>query len=444
MTNQRAHWENRPAERQFKPQRDLPRRELVLTKRTLLAFLIGCCAPFPVRFVGVLFVGEVVLLLIAGWVVATRLQARSFWSKAATRFAALLCIALAGYIISDIFRETAPEDFVRGWSKVGFLATDFIGLYYLSKKNAVAIPMFFIGYNLGCFAIASLQAQAQSGYALQFYWKFFYAVPLTVIPLSLLMIFARSRIRVTAYFLGVIGAVHILFDYRSLGLICLVVASMLLAATRKKSGSTMIDKRVWILSAVAVGGAFTYLYFAGQTEFGGRRDASNSWRYGTTVALVKGIMRSPLIGNGSWSSDPELEAWRDEAMEARGVNRYAAGKSDRFTGHSEVFQAWFEGGILTLGFFVFYGFQLVNAIRVLFTRKLDNMSALFLFWMLAMLWGYCFDPFNGLVRVEMACALAILCFMYEAERRVVQQAIPATYTGHTAYWQRPARLGTAR
>ncbi len=381
-----------------------------INRRSALAFVIGCCIPVALKLVGVTFLGELGLLLVAVWVVLTRMGNRRFWGGLAIRFIVLLCLVLLSYVVSDLFRQTAAEDAARGWSKIAFIITDFIGLYYLIRKNPSAILTFFLGYQLAALGLAAYLYSTLT-FDFETYWKFWVSMPLTVVSLCTLAMLGRKGVRLSALVLIVLGAVHVILDFRSLGLMCFVIAAILLATRRTEGGRLKVSRTIMIPSALACGVLLGYLYYAGQAEHGERRQASNAWRLGTSMALLNGIMRSPVIGSGSWSSDSQMEAWRDDAMEARGVNRYAAGRFDRFTGHSEVLQAWYEGGILTTCFFFYYGFQLASTFKRLVTRRIDRLSALLLLILLNASWGFIFNPLNGLVRLDIAAALTLICFL---------------------------------
>jgi hypothetical protein len=399
--------------------------------RSIAAFCLGCLTPIPLQSIGLVYIGEVALLVVGISVALTKMNQGAFWSPTAIRFIMLLLLALTGYVTSDLIRHTPAEDYVRGWSKIIFIITDFIALYYLIKRNTSAIPSFFIGYGISRYVVWTTMSDSVTSSSIQDNWKFGTAVPLTLCILCMLAM-GKLRVRLTGYVMVVLGALHVFLDSRAVGAMCFVVGAIFLA-TRQTRAGRILDKRVLAVSGVLCASVLGYVYFASQAGHGERRSASNAWRLGTSIALMKGIMRSPLIGNGSWASDPQMEAWRDDAMESTGVSRYAAGRFDRFTGHSEILQAWYEGGVAAVVFFVYYGFQLASVFMMLLRQRIGNLSGIFLFWMLYITWGFFLNPLNGIVRVEIAFALAIICLL-----RAEQKQANAYRRKEASYQARPA------
>ena len=391
-------------------------------RRSMLAFAIGCCAPIQIKTIGVIYIGELLLLPIALWVLLTRLNKASFWSPMAVRMLTLATIALGSYILTDVLRDTPREDYLRGWSRLSFIITNFIALYYLTRNNRTGIPAFFLGSKIVTLIIAIYDYGVNNGDFFITYWKYGFGIPLAIICLCLPALLGKFNAIGVASMLGVMGILNVFLDYRSLALTCLAVAAVILATRRVRRGKIKLDRRMLVITAVAAALVLGRFYFTSQTDFADRRTSSNAWRLGTTVALVKGIMRSPFIGNGSWSTDTEMEGWRDEAIQAAVGRRLAIGKADRFTGHSQFLQAWYEGGIATQPFFLYYGFQLAVMFRFLLKRRMDGLSALFLFLTIDFAWGFFFDPLNGSIRFSIAAALSLICYSQAEKFAIVRES----------------------
>jgi hypothetical protein len=130
-----------------------------------------------------------------------------------------------------------------------------------------------------------------------------------------------------------------------MGLTRIIAAAIVLASTRSRSGVMKINKRALVVTAALCGVFAAFGYVMTQNEYGMRRSGSNTWRLGSFVAIAKGIMRSPVIGNGSMATDCEMEAWHEEAMGDRAVVRALLGKNGAFAAYSQILQAWYEGGV---------------------------------------------------------------------------------------------------
>ena len=382
--------------------------------RALLASLVGCCALVPLRVIGILYLGEISLAVVCCAVLLTRIGVGSFWSSPARRLLVLLCVALAGYVIADTVRSSSSENYLRGWSRLAFIGTNFIGMYYLTRKNRIAWPFFFLSFAVGSLVVIYVTNEYLNNFEAN--WKFGFATPVTMIWLCVLAAFGKHGIRPAAFGLALIGFINVYFDYRSMGLICVVVAAIILASTRSRAGSLKVNSRVLLITAALSVVVITSGYVMTQDEYGLRRLGSNSWRRGSMLATVKGIMRSPIIGNGSMATDYEVEGWHEEGMQNRSVVRSFLGKNDVFSPHSQVLQAWYEGGILGVLFFIYYGFLLIKTLTLLVKRKVDHLSGLCLFMILQLLWALVFSPLAGDQRIFVAAGMALICFLQDEKR----------------------------
>ncbi len=395
-------------------------RESSFNARSVLAFIVGVCVPIAIHVIGLIYLGELLLLMMAAWVTVTRFNQTRFWLPQCRLVIALLVVAMCSYVTTDLVRQTPYEDLARGWSRVAFTMTNFIGLYYLMRRNKAGILSFYIGYEIA--AIAVFFTTDIHFNTIEARWKFELAVPLLIGTLSMLALHRQVAMRATPFLLVVFGALNVLYDYRSLGTICIIVSAILFSAQRRQQGRKRIDMRLLAAAGFMAAMIVASLYVSSQDKYGGRRSDSNSWRLGTTVATLKGIARSPIVGNGSWHTDDQMEEWRNAAM---GVSHMGVLGSERFSGHSQLLQAWYEGGIFAEPFVLYYGVLLVLGARILIRRPIDNFSGLFLFLTLNAMWDIVFSPINGFGRINMAATMAVICYLLD-ERRLTQPAVQAT------------------
>lgn len=388
-------------------------QQSAINTRTVLAFLIGSLAPIPFRVVGLLYGTEALFLGVGAWVLITKISKRSYWSPIATRFIALLIVGLASYIVTDLVRGTPSEDYLRGWSKILFILTNFVALYYLTKNNYFAFIAFFLASDIAGIVYAEVGPVSYHNdyYAI---YKNQIAVPITIGCMCLLALNKTLAVRLCPYLLIGLGILHMFLDYRTLAAICFLVAAMLFSV-RAKAGVLRVRLGTLSVAVVAACVVLAGLYIYSQDKFRNRRETSNSWRFGVTIATLKGIARSPIIGNGSWSTDEEMEGWRDAAI---GVS-HLWHDLQPFTAHSQILESWYEGGFLAGTFFFYYGFQLAVVLKVLIQRPVDHLSALFVFVTIDAMWNYFCTPLNGSARLDLAAAMAILCYVL-AERRTAQ------------------------
>ena len=81
-----------------------------------------------------------------------------------------------------------------------------------------------------------------------------------------------------------------------------------------------------------------------------------------------------------------------------------------FRPHSQILQAWIEGGLLAAIFFIIFGYQLFIGVKeTILNRKLDRFTALYTFLLLQSAWHLMMSPYAGHHRLMIALSIAILC-----------------------------------
>jgi hypothetical protein len=363
---------------------------------TSLAILLGLLAQVPVASIGVVFAGELAMIPFALWAIA-----RGGWRsspKVMPAFLVAWAISVAGYVATDMIRGTPPEDFLRGWGRLGFLLTNALGLYQITKCNPKRLAFYLLGYGISGCVVVWLSGR---GYDL---WKFGYGIPCTVFCLLFGAALHRGiRNRITTVLLLSLAVVHVVLDFRSAAGICAVVACSILVLSFH--GKRLPRNLLWIGTALA---ALTCvgIYVAQETqiEFSKRRTDAATYRLSGYYTSIAAIGESPWVGYGSWSNTHELQAQFSSLLRSGGANLNA-----RFEAHSQILQSWCEGGILATFLFFFLAWQLVRATAgVLFRRPLDAWTGLFGFVLLDATWNVFLGPFAGNQRLTLAIALVIL------------------------------------
>jgi O-antigen ligase len=105
----------------------------------------------------------------------------------------------------------------------------------------------------------------------------------------------------------------------------------------------------------------------------------------------------------------------------------ASGTGSFFAPHSQILQAWFEGGILGAAFFIVLLWQLLTGLHVtIMSRTYDALSAVFAYVLLLQLWDLFMSPFGGDHRMEIAMAVVavVLLRIHWPERRQVRSTKP--------------------
>jgi len=97
--------------------------------------MIGFTLGVELQFTGTLYLGEIVLALIAVVGVSVDVGNSKFWSRELYWLMIWLTVSYLAYIVTDIFVGTSMTNVLRGWGRMGFLMTDIVGVYVICRKN---------------------------------------------------------------------------------------------------------------------------------------------------------------------------------------------------------------------------------------------------------------------------------------------------------------------
>ena len=377
------------------------------------ALAVGIASPVAIQLVGVVYLAEILLAGIGLWALLASLSLKKFWQPPFSTLCLLLALSLAGYIAADLVWQTDSGRWLRGWARIAFLASNFIGLYFLCWKR----PGNFLLYCAGS-AAASLIALALEG-RLFTDWKFGASVPVTLLIACLVSIAPAHRWLAPAAGLGAIGVLHILLDSRSLGGCC-VAACLVLLARQFTQCKPQPSRSIALWAAALAGiGMGVYAYIWSDQSYGQRRLQSMAWRAASLATAWSGVADSPWIGNGSQANDFRFQSEYDGRYAASSGERYGGLATDTstFTPHSHILQAWFEAGIAGAAFFVFVAWRLAGALRsCVLSRAAGALSALFIVCLLRSGWHLLFSPFAGPARLEVAAAAVVICLVHWQSR----------------------------
>ncbi|MEI6719272.1 MAG: hypothetical protein WCO67_00775, partial [Betaproteobacteria bacterium] len=266
----------------------------------LMVMAVGALAPVQLQLIGEIYAPELLLPLVA---LCARFSPGGERGLREPLFAALLLAAfvtLAGYVLSDTIRDSRPDQFLRGWGRVGLVIIDFISLAVLFCQDRRNLWWFALGSGIG--GILYLRFVTNAPLTL---WKFGYADSVleassalgTIVPL-----------RLASVWIALLGVFSMVRDFRSFGAICFLIAGCLWIRSARPlqplSGAGQ-RTRLLVLGAIAVTLILATLFLtAGGAT--GRRAQSDAGRLAAIEVGIVAIQRSPLIGHGSWPEDREL------------------------------------------------------------------------------------------------------------------------------------------
>jgi O-antigen ligase len=326
-----------------------------------------------------------------------------------------LTVSYTGYLLSDLYRNNAPADFMRGWARLFFLGVDLLVVAMLVSSRRANFWLLALGYGFGGAILLLAQglpfAQLKMGYA----------EPLTIGGITLTCLIKRTNHR-GLVLLG-LGLVNVMWDYRSMGAFCVVTAAVVWLNQLAQGGREKLVRAGVMVAVLAT--LVGIGYYASQGSFAQRRQASNAIRLSSAMIGFSAVLESPLIGYGSWGRDTRFAKLYADVMfrmnksEESPLYDFDLIRLATIPAHSQFLEAWIEGGLLGIGFMMCYLLLLLRGLRDLLIMKSPPPTiALMGFFMIWGLWALFMSPFKGLMRIEisLACISAIIAFQITREQ----------------------------
>ncbi len=373
------------------------------TPLALLAFACGFTINIQLELIGEVFLVELLAPVLALLVLLSHGPGRAFQTRTFIGVIIAGALTFTGYLVSDLIAANEPWQYLRGWGRVGLLMIDTLALMLLAAHGRRNIWWFVLGVGIGGPIVLLAE-----GVGLE-QWKIGYGEYFAL----LLAACAGMLPRVVAIALiASCGAFSLALDYRSLGATCLLAAGLLGYPGRRDATAAGCIRKLTLIALCTIS-AVGLLYFtlsSTNEEFAERRRLSNGGRYIGVVVAWRAISESPLIGYGSWAAEGEFARMlRNEARQLeRELNRpVEVGRS--LLPHSQLLQAWVEGGVLGAAFFLFYGWGLLVTLYWFVVRRAhDWLSPVGVFLLLYGLWNWLASPFLGFTRIYIAMAVALI------------------------------------
>lgn len=400
---------------------------------SVASLLLGLFGWIQTTFVALLYLEES-FLLVAAVVLVFSQQARKVLAEPVFRrlFIAFL-ITMTGYIASDLFRGSLPENYLRGWGRLILTMTSFLGITLLAAREPQSIWWFALGRGIG--GVLSLKFVEH----LHLFGSWKYAVDQSAdfssfgfaeyvgSALAALVWFLPLRWAALAFF--VLGAFSFHLDFRYHAGICMLIACLLFFRTGGRSGGTAARLpvvRLALIATLAISALVAGYKLSEDPGAVGRRASSDVSRlFGLKVGF-QALFESPLIGYGSWGRSKEIAAIEESvkaemgpAVAARPITGLAA------IVHSELFQSWLEGGVLGAAFFLMFLISLLGAFpRLGLARPMDPLLPVLLYWYLFASWEVVNAPFGANSRMHIALGAAALVISAMESRATSRREVP--------------------
>jgi hypothetical protein len=386
-----------------------------------LVFACGVSSAFGIDLLGQLFWAELLLPLFAVGVLLVSPPSELFANRPFRILMLGVLLMFVGYVLSDLAADTPRDLYLRGWARVAALGSSAFSLCVLCQGDKRNLWWFGVGMGVG-----GVAANALAGVALS-YWKLGYGEPIANLVAAS---GAFMPIWMASIAVAFMGGLTILLDYRSLGALLMLTAG----ATYLRSRNVGLDRLMRNMPLLVLGfgiaaaGTF-YLLNVSRGENVARWDVSNIGRFAALRVGTQAIIDSPIIGYGSWGQGTKKYAdmFYDETLDdllALGDNGVVGDprRGSYFSAHSQLIQAWMEGGVLAGGFFIAYMVLMARSFwQLLFTRPADYMTPLLLLTFGLNLWASLMSPFLGNQRITVTFTIAAV-IMLSMEKKVAATA----------------------
>lgn len=392
------------------------RSGLPLNWYAAIALVCGIASARQVNVIGEVYLGEFLLIQFAFFMLLLGGVRKLVAMPAFATFLQLAVLMLLGYMLSDIYRDAHPAQFLRGWARIILVSLDFIALAAMVAQDKRNLWWFVLGMAVGALGqllVRGVPMLSPAG------WKFGYSVPMVTL-LACFSCFVPIKLAALAF--AGLGVWNIFMDFRILGVLCLLTAGILwlrAGGTFRLSGRQLLQV---LAVGVATGGIVVGTMLATQDEFAKRREQSNAGREAGLTVAAWAIADSPLVGYGSWPTDKRLVNFYLKEMSEAGQLSDREAQGAIFVAHSQILQGWVEGGILGALFWFYYGYWLLRAgWFVILQRPVDAHWPLFLFYLMYDFWHLWMSPFSSPTRLPIAIGVALACICASEIRDARQQ-----------------------
>jgi hypothetical protein len=411
--------------------RGLDANPIGLPRLDFTAFAVACCgalSQISVKIIGELPIGEPLFLIVALVLFLFRGTGPNFspslyWALFVTGMAMVI-----GYVVSDLIAVTGPAQYLRGWARVFMLLADCIAIQVVLSHGYRYLWWFVAGLAVEILAANLIDLKPLTSAT----WKSDgYGV-----AIGLLVTLACGYLpgMLASAILSGFGLVSLALDFRSLGAMFVIVGLVLMARTLVRRGAQFPVLRTTALLIALPGMAVALqLTLTGtESEYLERRLESNLGRYVGLVVATQAIADSPLIGYGSWAADKRYtQMLKQEAVRASARTKRPIDAGDSMLPHSQVLQAWVEGGLLAAIFFFAYAVAMVRAFLWLAHRHAPGRMTPLLLIVLAMgAWNLLASPLGGTHRIFIMLVVGATALLM-AERRFAPAATRPAGAGPT-------------
>jgi hypothetical protein len=404
----------------------------------VVAFIWPLGRIFEIQLIGTLYAQDVMSVLLLLIVLAR--QGAGAQLREVRWVFYLGALWLLGQIFTDLYRNSAFEDYSRGWAKIAMFLITFAAMWLFLPIRRAYLVAYAAGMAIAAYA-AVPDADVMYG-AEGVRWRFGLGDALMISTSVVFAGFLPGTQRLTRFsplalaigaaFLLAVGARSNFGFAIAAAALCQVFVVLrrsprLAASIRPSTFAVFLLLGLWasqgpvlIYSSLADNGA---LGAEAQAKYRNQeiRGSGNIILGGRTEIYVSltAIKDSPILGHGSWAQDFYYNRLlRHRLIEAgEKWQNLQAGLGDVIPAHSYLFGSWVDGGVAGG---IFWIYVMIMAVVSIYHSLLlrDDVRIVYAYMVFSLLWGVLFSPFGSALRFPVAFQVTMIFFIIgEAKRR---------------------------
>ena len=374
-----------------------------------LVLLIGLCAPFKIRIIGILSVSELLLLCLI------LLQRNvNFRDNDYVRRTMILSILwLVGIVISNIVNDVNQIDFLKGvFSQIIFIVIIPV-IYQLVYEKPERLLLFIVGHGLSHLVnqYMFVNNDLDSLYSQDVYIYYSFNTFFCAIGFYLYFIGKEKIGALLCYSIAIIG----LFNSARNPFLTGTIATIILFSVRYlkqydiDTSVTLFKQKIprylMLIFLAAVLADVSYEHFASNGTLGEEAKAKYNMQKANGDNMLEGgrietfmgmwaALKKPIFGYGSYAKDKKNMIYKQYYLEKHNKRVYS--RRERYMpGHSYIIGSWVGNGILGLIFWIYILMVLFKIFTSGCIMCEPRLLCMLLFSTCALLWNICFSPLNN-------------------------------------------------
>ena len=410
--------------------------------------LIPFSSAIVFQSIGVLFLHDIIAPLVLLILLAQRGAIRQLAPLKLCFF--LMTIWLAGAVMSDLYRGSAPNDFLRGWSRLILLGVNIAMIWLLCKGSLKLISLYSMssGAAMVIGALTSSDPLTRSAP-----WKFGMGAGLITLVAGLTGIpYFRKGIQKFFPEIAILGLsmVSLLLNSRTMFAIGALAAGYSLLSRwillhRRSISKLAFSSIVLVGALVAQAIVMAYEYSASQGwlgEYARRKylmqvdNDAGLFVSGRSESLVslEAIRDMPILGHGSWAKDPYYSIVYYVKQKELGLpvppswQQFGADSEYIIQSHSHLLGSWVDAGILSVPFWLWTLILAFGSLYAVVARR-NQPNIIVIFFSFLVIWDVLFSPFSAQARITKALQIVVLVMVQrmtknQASGRIEQSQPP--------------------